>query len=74
MVERSRKLVLPGQPIPADHPLLALRNVIVTPHAAALTRECAARMATAAARGLADVLLGRRPAHVANPQVFESLE
>lgn len=62
--------VFEREPPPPDHPLLRLPNVIATPHSAALTAECAMRMATAAARGLADVLHGRRPAHVANPQVY----
>jgi D-3-phosphoglycerate dehydrogenase len=62
--------VFEAEPPPADHPLLALRNVIVTPHSAALTAECAVRMATGAARAIIDVLDGRRPADVVNPEVY----
>lgn len=62
--------VFDEEPVPAGHPLLAFPNVLVTPHSAALTAECAMRMAVAAADGLADVLHGRRPPHVANPEVF----
>lgn len=46
--------------IPAvDHPLLSLKNVIVTPHAAAFTRETVARMALHAAMGVDEILSGR---------------
>ncbi len=62
--------VFEAEPPPADHPLLALRNVIVTPHSAALTAECVVRMATGAARAIIDVLDGRRPADVVNPEVY----
>lgn len=49
------------EPPPPDHPLFALDNVILTPHNAALTRECMVRMALHAAQGIDDVLSGRRP-------------
>ncbi|HEX7125541.1 MAG TPA: NAD(P)-dependent oxidoreductase [Thermodesulfobacteriota bacterium] len=62
--------VFDEEPVPAGHPLLALPNVLVTPHAAALTAECAMRMAVAAADGLAEALHGRRPPHVANPEIY----
>lgn len=64
--------VFEAEPPPADHPLFALPNVLVTPHSAALTAECAMRMAVAAADGLADALAGRRPPHVANPEIYAS--
>jgi D-3-phosphoglycerate dehydrogenase len=56
-------------PDPAN-PLLALPNVILTPHSAALTQECVARMAVHAAQGVLDVLEGRRPRYVFNPEVL----
>jgi len=60
------------EPPPADSPLFALDNVILSPHSAALTQECVIRMATGAAEGVVDVLSGRRPPFVVNPEVFKT--
>jgi len=64
--------VFSEEPVPGDHPLLKLENVILTPHTAALTRECVVRMATEAATCVLDVFAGREPRNIANPQVLES--
>jgi D-3-phosphoglycerate dehydrogenase / 2-oxoglutarate reductase len=49
------------EPPPKDHPLFRLDNIIVTPHNAALTHECMARMAVHAAQGIDEVLSGKFP-------------
>lgn len=49
------------EPPAKDHPYFELENVILTPHNAALTNECMARMATQAAEGIIDVLAGKTP-------------
>jgi len=54
-----------------ENPLFALENILLSPHSAALTEECVIRMATGAAEGVVDVLSGRRPQFVVNPEVFE---
>jgi D-3-phosphoglycerate dehydrogenase len=64
--------VFSAEPIPPDHPLLTLENVILTPHSAALTSECVSRMATEAAKCVLDVFAGREPSNVANPQALAS--
>jgi D-3-phosphoglycerate dehydrogenase len=64
--------VFSREPLPEDHPLLGLENVILRPHSAALTNECVIRMATEAAKCILDVFAGRNPPNVANPQVLES--
>ena len=64
--------VFSEEPVPADNPLLQLENVILTPHTAALTKECVTRMATEAAKCVLDVFDGHEPQNVANPQVLES--
>jgi D-3-phosphoglycerate dehydrogenase len=47
------------EPLPANHPLLGLENVILSPHSASLTRECAERMDTVAARNCLDAIDGK---------------
>ena len=48
-----------SEPPAANHDLLADRRVVLTPHSAGLTRECAARMSAAAARNILDFFAGR---------------
>ena len=47
------------EPLAPNHPLLELENVILSPHAAALTRECARRMDEVAARNCLDAIDGK---------------
>lgn len=60
------------EPPDPDNPLLQLDNVILTPHSAALTSECVIRMATDAADRTLEVLSGKVPLNVANPEVLKS--
>ncbi len=64
--------VFAQEPLGNDHPLKKLDNVILTPHAAALTKECVVRLATEAVQTVIDVLQGRRPdpKAVVNPEVL----
>ena len=58
------------EPIAAGNPLLALENVIVTPHVAGVTRNAALRVATMTAQNVVAALAGRAlpPGHlVAGP-------
>lgn len=64
--------VFSEEPVPKDNPLLSLDNVILTPHTAALTRECVIRMATEAAKCAVDLFNGKEPPNVANRQVLKS--
>jgi D-3-phosphoglycerate dehydrogenase len=59
------------EPPLADNPLFTLDNVLLSPHSAALTQECAIRMATGAAEGVVEVLSGKRPQFVVNPDVYK---
>jgi D-3-phosphoglycerate dehydrogenase len=63
--------VLAEEPARPGHPLLALANVIATPHAAFYSEPAIAELATKAARNVACVLRGEVPATVVNPAVLE---
>jgi glyoxylate reductase len=54
------------EPIPADHPLLGLENVILTPHIAGATNEVRERVVRIAVANLVQVLQSRAPQHVLN--------
>jgi D-3-phosphoglycerate dehydrogenase len=58
------------EPIQPDNPLLAMDNVIITPHALCWTDECFHDIAATALRSIVDVSLGKRPAHVVNPEAY----
>jgi len=54
---------------PTDHPLFALDNVLMTPHAAAYSDESMVAARVGGAQAVVDVLGGRWPEHVVNPEV-----
>lgn len=56
---------------PGRHPLLGLPNVFVTPHIGGATAETLARGAQRAVAAVTDLLAGRVPANVVNPQVLQ---
>jgi D-3-phosphoglycerate dehydrogenase len=61
----------PEPPLPGN-PVLHMENVIVTPHYAAQTSESLYNMATMAAQGVIDVLEGKRPQYLVNPEIWEN--
>lgn len=58
------------EPLPADHPLVALPNCTVVPHIASATVSARDNMASLAARNLLAVLSGAHPDHIVNPEVL----
>lgn len=60
--------VVEREPLPGDSRLRTLDNVLVTAHVGAATREARARSGGAAARQVIDVLSGRAPANLVNPE------
>ena len=63
--------VMAAEPPPADDPLLALPNVIVTPHVGFYSEASIAELATRAAQSVAHVLRGELPPHIVNPGVMQ---
>ncbi|UFJ40781.1 C-terminal binding protein [Brevibacillus humidisoli] len=64
--------VVEQEPISRDHPLLAMDNVIFTPHVAWYSEEAEEEMRTKAALGVIDVLVhGEYPRYLVNKQVCE---
>jgi D-3-phosphoglycerate dehydrogenase len=63
--------VLETEPPARDNPLLALPNVVVSPHTAASTVEGLERMAQAAVQNILDALDGRPdPSMMVNPEIL----
>lgn len=59
--------VFDTQPLPADHPFLALPNVILTPHMAGITEESMLRMGQGVVAEARSVLAGDLPRNLVNP-------
>jgi len=63
--------VLKAEPPAPDHPLLSNPRVLLSPHSAGLTAECAARMAVASVQNVLDHFAGRLdPALVVNAKAI----
>lgn len=58
--------VFDTQPLRADHALLVLDNVLLTPHAAGLTRQSMRRMSLGTAEEVRRLLAGQRPRNLVN--------
>jgi glyoxylate reductase len=61
------------EPLPSDHPLLSLDNVVVTPHIASASVETRTKMAETAVDNLLAGLSGKVPPYVVNPEAIVSL-
>ncbi len=58
------------EPIPDDHPLLDLDNVVTTPHLAGAAEEVIERHSTMLVDDIEALLAGDRPTHVANEETL----
>jgi phosphoglycerate dehydrogenase-like enzyme len=63
--------VFQQEPCPPEHPLLAMENVIATPHWLASTSDVWRETGRAMARGMLRVAAGEIPENVVNPAVLE---
>jgi glyoxylate reductase len=74
---RSKRIFAAGldvtepEPLPADHPLLTLDNVIVVPHIASASKVARDKMAWTAAKNLISGLTGDHLPNCVNPQVYK---
>ncbi len=59
------------EPIDPANPLLAMDNVILTPHSLCWTDECFRNMASTGLKSIVDALSGRIPEFVVNPEVLD---
>ena len=62
--------VLSRAPPPGDHPLLALENVIITPHTAFFSQASTVELERRTAEEAVRVLNGELPEHLVNPEVL----
>ena len=62
--------VFEQEPVDPANPLLAMDNVIVTPHSLCWTDECFHNMAATGLKSIVDVLAGRLPEFVVNRDVL----
>jgi D-3-phosphoglycerate dehydrogenase len=60
------------EPPVRGNPLIHTDNIIVTPHMGAQTAESLYNMATMVAQSVIDVLEGRRPQFIVNPEIWET--
>ena len=58
------------EPIARDNPLLAMDNVVATPHAAYFSTAAVAAIPRRCGEEIARVLTGQRPLNVVNPEVY----
>ncbi len=63
--------VYPVEPLPKNHPLLSLPNVVLTPHFAGQSKEITDHMNEMILRDLKLLLAGEMPVNICNPEVLK---
>lgn len=63
--------VFETEPLPKDHPFTRCRNILLSPHIGGATEQALERTAIQVATAVVDVLQGRRPEHLVNPQIWD---
>ncbi len=64
--------VFDPEPIPAGHPILKLKNLVITPHIASASKETRQKMAFMTVENILAGLNGQPLPYCANPQVYDS--
>jgi glyoxylate reductase len=60
------------EPLPADHPIRDCPNVLLTPHLAGFARDSGQRVSEVSSQALLDMMNGRRPQFIVNPEVLQA--
>ena len=63
--------VFEKEPLPADHPYCGAEGIVLSPHIGGATEEAMRRTAVETAEQVVDVLAGRHPQYLVNPEVWE---
>ncbi|MFN2146172.1 MAG: 2-hydroxyacid dehydrogenase, partial [Anaerolineales bacterium] len=69
-IARAALDVTEPEPVPADHPLLTLDNLIIAPHIASASQATRGKMAAMAVDNLLAGLAGEQLPNCVNPQVY----
>jgi lactate dehydrogenase-like 2-hydroxyacid dehydrogenase len=59
------------EPICSSNALLRMNNVIILPHIGSATYQTRSKMARVAAENLLNILNGKEPLHLVNPQILK---
>jgi len=65
--------VFDPEPIPANHPVLRLKNLVIAPHIASASKETRQRMAVMTVENILAGLYGKPLPYCANPQVYDGI-
>ncbi len=60
------------EPLPLTHALLTAPNLVLSPHQASFARQTGERVSVSAAQAIADLMNGRAPTSLVNPEVLQS--
>jgi phosphoglycerate dehydrogenase-like enzyme len=64
--------VFETEPLPAESPLRDAPNLLLSPHQSSFALETGERVSLVAMQAILDLMSGRPPQHVVNPEVFSS--
>ena len=64
--------VFTTEPLPAESPLRSAQNLLLSPHQSSYARGTGERVSLSAARSIVDLMNGKKPQNVLNPEVFIS--
>jgi phosphoglycerate dehydrogenase-like enzyme len=64
--------VFTTEPLPAESPLRSAPNLLLSPHQSSYARNTGERLSLTAAQAILDLMNGKKPQNVLNPEVFDS--